>query len=203
MPRPPGDKRDVILASALRAFLERGYDGSTVSHVADYARIAPATIYLYFENKQGLLNELYRGWKEALIVATRIEHASEEDPASLFAEFWGKLLSFGRDHPNAYVFLVLTQHSKHLDAENQGLDSVFFAPVESVLNRMRESKLLRPVPLTVATGIIRGTADKLIGEVKEGNLRLDDDLVRESAQMCWAALTTEVGRWAGSTTATD
>jgi len=49
------DKRERILAAAVKVFAERGFYNAKVSQVAAEAGVADGTIYLYFKNKDDLL----------------------------------------------------------------------------------------------------------------------------------------------------
>ncbi len=60
------DKREAILAAALKLFAERGFYGTPVPLIAQGAQVGAGTIYRYFSNKNSLVNELYRHWKSAL-----------------------------------------------------------------------------------------------------------------------------------------
>jgi len=39
---------------------ELGFDGISISKIARKAKVSPATIYIYFENKEDLLTKIYR-----------------------------------------------------------------------------------------------------------------------------------------------
>lgn len=47
-------KKERIIASALKAFSEKGYHQARISEIAENARVAKGTIYLYFRNKEDL-----------------------------------------------------------------------------------------------------------------------------------------------------
>ena len=53
------EKRQRILNAALKVFAERGFYNSKVSEVARQAGVADGTIYLYFQNKDDLLINLF------------------------------------------------------------------------------------------------------------------------------------------------
>src|SRR5690348_3346876 len=57
------DKRRRLLDASLKMFAERGYHGVAVPEVATAAGVGTGTLYHYFENKQVLVNELYRDQK--------------------------------------------------------------------------------------------------------------------------------------------
>lgn len=57
MPRPVDmEKRQAILDAATRAFIDRGYDGTSVDLVADLAGAARRTVYHQFKSKEGLFD---------------------------------------------------------------------------------------------------------------------------------------------------
>ena len=61
------DKRQRILDAALKVFAERGFYNAKVSEVARTAGVADGTIYLYFQNKDDLLIQLFEDRMEYII----------------------------------------------------------------------------------------------------------------------------------------
>jgi AcrR family transcriptional regulator len=68
MGRPPdAEKKANILASAFRAFGERGFARTTMKTIARQAGIAPGSIYIYFRDKQALFDAtVEQGWEQFL-----------------------------------------------------------------------------------------------------------------------------------------
>src|SRR5580698_3894904 len=64
-----GDKRRKILDAALSEFAERGYHGVAVPEVADAAGVSTGTMYVYFDSKETLVNEVFRDAKGRLKTA--------------------------------------------------------------------------------------------------------------------------------------
>lgn len=62
-----GDKRQLILEGALRAFSRKGFYNTRISEVAAEAGVADGTIYLYFKNKDDVLISLFEDRMEWLI----------------------------------------------------------------------------------------------------------------------------------------
>jgi AcrR family transcriptional regulator len=83
---PARDKRQLILDAAIKVFARTGYHGSRVSDIAREAGIAYGLVYHYFENKEEILDTIFRerwgGFLEAV-----------EDIAESSASVEDKLLS--------------------------------------------------------------------------------------------------------------
>ncbi len=52
------DKKNRLLCAAREAFAEKGYRKTTVDEIVDKAEVAKGTFYLYFKNKESILNEI-------------------------------------------------------------------------------------------------------------------------------------------------
>ena len=53
------DKYTALLQATLTLVNNHGFHDTPMSKIAKLAGVSPATIYLYFENKQDLINKLY------------------------------------------------------------------------------------------------------------------------------------------------
>ncbi|AOX20782.1 TetR/AcrR family transcriptional regulator [Kozakia baliensis] len=55
---PPNPKREQILRGAESVFLEHGYEGASMSQIAQRAKVSKGTLYNHFENKADLFGAL-------------------------------------------------------------------------------------------------------------------------------------------------
>ena len=56
----PAARKQAILDAALTVFAERGFEATRLDDIADSAGIAKGTLYLYFDGKEGLFEEVVR-----------------------------------------------------------------------------------------------------------------------------------------------
>jgi AcrR family transcriptional regulator len=78
-------RRDAILAAALEEFSAHGFEATRLEDIARRAGIAKGTIYLYFNDKETLFQELVRS--EISPVVTALEHVAYiEAPIQAIAE---------------------------------------------------------------------------------------------------------------------
>lgn len=102
--------RDVIIDAAESLFIEKGYHGTRVSEVARLADVSIGSIYVHFENKEGLYAALM---ERALSIESRYFGAIFEDESITDLEKILRLgeayLQFFRDHP-AYFRMLMIPH---------------------------------------------------------------------------------------------
>lgn len=102
--------RDAIVDAAERLFIEKGYHGTRVSEVARLADVSIGSIYVHFENKEGLYAALM---ERALSIEARYFDAIFNDDSITDLEKILRLgeayLQFFRDHP-AYFRMLMIPH---------------------------------------------------------------------------------------------
>ena len=53
------DKRQALVKATVTLVNNDGFHAATMSKIAKMANVSPATIYLFFESKQDLVNKVY------------------------------------------------------------------------------------------------------------------------------------------------
>lgn len=88
-----GDKRELIMQTAIAVFGERGFASTTIKDIAERAGIAPGSIYTYFADKEDLFRATVgHGW-ETLLAEIR---ALQDAPRDFTASF-RRLIDVGMD----------------------------------------------------------------------------------------------------------
>ena len=94
-----------IRETALRMIVEEGFKGLSMQKLAKAANVSPATIYLYYEDRQDLLNKLY------LEILDRTNKAALAgfDPEMKFDEglrqIWQNRFRYYARHPYDFYFI--------------------------------------------------------------------------------------------------
>ena len=64
MRRKDDEKEKSIKEAVIKLILEEGFHGTSISKIAKMAGVSPATVYIYYENKEVMLQEIYREYSE-------------------------------------------------------------------------------------------------------------------------------------------
>jgi AcrR family transcriptional regulator len=97
------EKRDKILETALRLFVEHGFSGTSTSDIAKQAEVATGTLFHHFKTKEVLISELYLGAKTEL--ADYLEgELPQKGLQAKFRALWFAFIDWAITHENQYRF---------------------------------------------------------------------------------------------------
>lgn len=149
--REKQEMRKRILDAAMKMFLEDGYDKTSIRHIAEKIEYSPATIYLYFRDKDELLYEVQKEAFEKLTVAFRKE-ATSADPLVRLKEIAHSYINFGMNNLELYDLMFIIRAPMNVVEEHQVWDngSDAFEYLLKCLVECMEEKLIRFNDLTVA-----------------------------------------------------
>jgi len=107
MKEKQAQRKSSILSAAREVFAEQGYQEASVKSLAAKAKIATGTFYLYFTNKESLMNMIVEEMFQELLEAIRQRRAQSPDSAiKLRASMEACLELFLREKTMAKIFLV-------------------------------------------------------------------------------------------------
>ena len=74
-------RRESIVLAAMRVFLEKGLDGTTMEGIADASGVSKVTLYTYFSDKDAVFHECARLWIEQIKDIALTAHDPSLPPA--------------------------------------------------------------------------------------------------------------------------
>jgi len=186
--KPRSDKRRDIMEAALDLFVERGFHGTAVPALAQRAGVGAGTIYRYFQNKEALVNELYRHWKGA-IAAHVVAGMSTDLPArELFGRLWTQTIEFAAEHPKAFAFLELHHHSSYLDSESQAVEERAVLLANTLITVMQARGAVKEMPSELLMSLIYGAIVGFVRGASEGRYELDEMHSKHAETCTWEAI---------------
>jgi AcrR family transcriptional regulator len=132
-------RRDEIVGAALRVFAARGFDAASVEEVAREAGLSKGTLYLYFESKQALLDEVVR--RHSLLpdverLAGDLRERPLEEVVPLFVRAAWRRLTENRD----VIRVLFRELPSHLDHARTLLERVML-PANRLVASFLDEKL--------------------------------------------------------------
>ena len=119
--REKEELRQEILDAARDLFVELGYEAVSMRKIAERIEYSPTTIYLYFQDKSDLFDNLCADTLAKLVVRLRsiAEETAGADPVEGLRKGLRAYVDFGLEHPAHYRVTFMTPHAIH--SEEQGV----------------------------------------------------------------------------------
>jgi AcrR family transcriptional regulator len=189
-PQSPETKQR-ILDAALRVFAERGYHGTAVPLIARAGRLSTGTLYRYFRSKRAIVNEVYLVAKSTL-GAVLFNNLDRDQPAhDLFMEIWRRAARFAREHPLAFRFLEMQDHTEYLDRKSQELEKAVLGPLWLATVKLPGRHALAP---EIIIPFVWGALVGLFKAQRLGYIALSETQIERAGQACWLAINSNITR---------
>ncbi|NOS90748.1 MAG: TetR/AcrR family transcriptional regulator, partial [Cyclobacteriaceae bacterium] len=106
MARPKDESKiDAIYESTLRLVLQTGFNGLKMADVAREAKLATGTLYIYFKNKEVLINELYYHLKKSKVTQMMSVFDPSESFPVAFKKLWLNYFTISLNEPERMKFI--------------------------------------------------------------------------------------------------
>jgi TetR/AcrR family transcriptional regulator, multidrug resistance operon repressor len=188
-------KEKSIREKALKMIVKKGIEGFSIQKLAKAAKVSPATIYIYFKDKEDLILQLCKeaGEKMAEITLKNFE------PSMSFAEGlkiqWVNRAKYCLKYPEQMHFLEQIRHSPLQDKLMNMMNEKFKNAMNLfVTNAIRRKELVK-VPVEVYWSIAFAPLYNLVkfhmsGKSIGGNkFVLSDKIMRDTFELVLKALT--------------
>jgi AcrR family transcriptional regulator len=181
--------RDRIVAAAIAAFEEHGYDAVTTATIAQRARIGVGTLYAYFPDKRKIMLEVLDGtvrtMADMVVEALAPERWQSGAPrahvrAAIDAVVGSRLISPGIQR------ILWERHLKDPEFRdaNLAIESRILAALEQLFTALRESGQLRDVDGHAAAFVVHTSVEWIASRLVLGEADVSrEDVVEAATEM--------------------
>lgn len=171
MARPRSeDRRQAILSAATRVIASQGLSAPTAT-IAREAGVSNGSLFLYFDTKAVLLNELYVGLKTEMGEAAITGLPADAEPREQILHMWTQWLGWATTNPDKRRALAQLQVADDITADSHQLVSQSARGMAEVLERGRANGPTHDAPLKFVLTLVNAIADATI-----------DAIIREPAE---------------------
>lgn len=136
------DKKQLILDSALRLFVEFGFHDTPTSKIAKEAGVANGTLFYFFPTKDDLVKALYIDLKTRMGGCVTESISEEMELKEILRGFYKTSLTWALDHQPEFTFLEQFNNSPYARSIAKAEMDIYTRPLLSLLqNGIDEGKL--------------------------------------------------------------
>ncbi len=188
MARPKSEqKREAILAAAIRVFSERGLSAST-SSISQAAGIAEGTLFMYFRTKDELINVLYRELKADLAMSMTSGFPMGASVQDRLRYVWEHYIRWGVENPTDHNVLKQIEVWSGLSEESKKATAEEFPQIEATAQDAVKQKIVRELPLPMIGATVEAMAEMTIKMAQEDPTKTGE-YVASGFEILWAGLT--------------
>jgi AcrR family transcriptional regulator len=182
------NKQRAICDAAIELITANGFADTSMSKIAKAANVSPATIYVYFENKEELINKIYLFVKQEMSAELLQGVGANLSVAEAFKVIWDNFYNYATANPVRFAFTEQFANSP-LVARCKDESISYFKPLLDLFNRGVAEKVFKEISLEI---FIAFTFAPLTGLIKEhfgGVIVLDEKVLATTFEIAWDAVT--------------
>jgi len=183
-----GDKRDAILKATLSLVSENGFHGTPMSKIAAEAGVSAGIIYHYFENKEDLIDELYKKLKIDLAQAMMDDYLEDLPLHERFRRIWRNTIRYYMVHPQETAFMEQYANSPYMKPEAEAAAMEYFEPVLAFMEYARQQGVVKDMSDEMMAAFTLETAILLAKKHTSGRLVMDETAIELAVDASWDAI---------------
>ncbi|MDX1908214.1 MAG: TetR/AcrR family transcriptional regulator [Bacteroidia bacterium] len=181
-------KVELIFQAALRVVLKEGFAGLKMKDVAREAGVATGTLYIYFQDKEALINALYVHLKQAKTSQVMMSYDPEDPFPVTFKKLWFSFFEVGLREPERMIFIEQFARSPYLTPETRDQGDRMLRPFEEILAWGIRLHIVADLPPAVLVSQLMGPIFELVKLHHDGHLTLTPALMDQCFQMAWNSI---------------
>jgi AcrR family transcriptional regulator len=182
------DKRNALISATIALVNSNGFHETPMSKIAKMAKVSPATIYLYFENKQDLVNQTYLEVKAKytdFIFKNYNEHTKIK---TSFELIWRRIAAFNLKESAHALFLNQCNNTPIIDTPSRMEGIKHLQPLLDLWDRGKNESVIKPYSDYLLYGFAINPLAFLMMAQKQYGITLGDHEIDNAFQAAWNSI---------------
>jgi AcrR family transcriptional regulator len=182
------NKKRAILDATLRLISKYGFHGTAMSKIAKEAGVSAGIIYHYFENKDDLMDEVYRDVKRLFGQTLAAEFDDTQPITVQVRQILSLMLRYYIARPLESAFLEQYVRSPYFNKDIEAEMAQHYRPMLICLKRAQEERVIKTLPDAVLLAFTLDVATSLAQRQATGSLTLDETMIEQVIEASWQAI---------------
>lgn len=182
------EKRNALLKATLSLVNNNGFHDAPMSKIAKMANVSPATIYIYFENKQDLINQLYLELKISYTEQAFKDYSENMPVKKAFELIWYNIADYKLKQVDEAWFLAQCDNTTMIDEVSRQEGLKHLQPLLDLWERGQKEGIIKDVsPYILYAYAIKPLAF-LMNMQKRDLYQLNKTSVEQAFQAAWDSI---------------
>lgn len=181
-------KQEALLLATIKLVNEIGFVASSVAKIAKEAQVSPATLYVYYKNKEDLLVSTYVEIKRAMSEAVLVDLDTTKPVRDIIHHIWSNLLFYISKNSEESRFAEQFSNSPYSQLVNKAEVEKYFEPLIQVIERGIREKIIKDISFDVLGAFIFYPAIILANPNFCRDFEVNQANVDSAFQLAWDAI---------------
>jgi len=182
------EKETALFEATVKLVNEIGFASSSVSKIAKEAGVSPATIYVYYKNKEDLLVSTYIAIKLDLSKALLRDFNDKLPIRDILRDVWFNMFEYISNNLEYYKFVEQFSNSPYSSLVNRQEVEQYFVPLVKVLQTGIERKILKNVNFDILTAFMYHPITVLANPGLCQDFELNEENIETAFTLAWDAI---------------
>ncbi|ALJ06715.1 transcriptional regulator [Pseudalgibacter alginicilyticus] len=182
------DKRNALIKATIELVNNNGFHATPMSKIAKIANVSPATIYLYFENKQDLVNQTYIEVKAKYTKFAFQTYNKKMSVKDGFESIWKRIADFKLNECENAMFLAQCDNTPMIDEYSRKEGIKHLQPLLDLWERGKKEGVIKQVSNYILYAYAINPLSFLMIAQKRGDLQLNKTHLEEAFQSAWNSI---------------
>ncbi len=182
------NKQDALIEATIKLVNQIGFVSTSVSKIAKEANVSPATIYIYYKNKEDLLTSTYIDIKHKISEAILKDFDPNLPIRDTMKKLWFNTFGYISRHPDYFQFSEQFSYSPYSDLVDKSKVEKFFEPMMNIIKKGIEQKILKDISFDILTVFIFYPVMLLANPKICANLELNEETIETAFTVAWDAI---------------
>jgi len=182
------EKQAALFEATVKTVNEMGFVAASVSKIAKEARVSPATLYVYYENKEDLLVSTYIDIKKIFSRALLKDFDASLPIRDILRNVWLAMSEYIADNPEYFRFTEQFANSPYHALVNKEMVEKYFAPLIEVLQRGIDQKIIKNVEFDILAAFMFYPVMALSNPRLCANFEMSPQSIETAFTLAWDAI---------------
>ena len=177
-------KQDAIVRTAIRLVNDLGFSGISISKIAEEAGVSPATIYIYFENKEDLFTKIYIDVRQKMSQEALKRLDNKKPIENQFKSIWQDFFIYALKHIDHLIYREHFEQTSMMSSIHLE-DFELFNKINNLFKQGISENSIKKLPLSFLTAFAFVPLITLVKFHSEGRITMDNDLISQASEIAW------------------
>lgn len=182
------EKEAALFEATVKLVNEIGFASSSVSKIAREAGVSPATIYVYYKNKEDLLVSTYIEIKLDLSKALLRDFNDRLPIRDILRNVWFNMFEYISKNLEYYKFVEQFSNSPYSSLVNREEVEQYFVPLIKVLQTGIDQKIVKNVNFDILTAFMYHPITVLANPGLCQGFELNEENIETAFTLAWDAI---------------